>query len=350
MSEGRDAFKDLHAVAGQVFDTTNLRANPDPVEARIARYRTGRTVLASFAGVAVVGAIAVGAMQRLGPAENAPATTPSSTPDATVTQAAVDPNCVPLTIVPGKAAPELGDAGLGWTDQDSLTCSRRSQEFLDHPDTVAINTVDDTMVEAYYRTSIDDLGVYADLGPDFVVPDPDPSWPENTVIMIDAHTREVLSVYVLPGYATPEPSLLGWVDWMTQRLTDPLQDAYAPAGFHVVTEGYGNTQVDDLVMPRTYGTDQYDQHLSDPSVDEGPWVDIRLAPLPDNYAAQQPLPDGMTLVDSDVYVTGSRVIDTGTGTFTVDIPVGDTAFLRVDGSDLDTIYMFIDAIITAEQG
>jgi hypothetical protein len=62
---------------------------------------------------------------------------------------------------------------------------------------VLIYTGDNTMVEAYYRTNIDALGIYAHLGADYVVPDPDPSWPADSLVLIDARTHEVLEATAL---------------------------------------------------------------------------------------------------------------------------------------------------------
>jgi len=70
-----------------------------------------------------------------------------------------------------------------------------------HPDTILINTTDNTMMEAYYRTSIDALGAYANLGPDFVVPNPDPTWPADSLVLIDAKTGEVIFADPISDYS-----------------------------------------------------------------------------------------------------------------------------------------------------
>ena len=75
-----------------------------------------------------------------------------------------------------------------------MPCDEWPDRVLAHPDTVLINTTDNTMVEAYYRTNIAALGLYAHLGADYVVPDPDPSWPADSLVLIDAATKEVLEV------------------------------------------------------------------------------------------------------------------------------------------------------------
>ena len=55
MSDTRNAFRDLQAVAGRGFDATALHADLGEVERRIGRYRTGRAVLSSVVALAVVG-------------------------------------------------------------------------------------------------------------------------------------------------------------------------------------------------------------------------------------------------------------------------------------------------------
>lgn len=196
MSDARQAFRDLHEVAGQVFDTTELRADPVRVEERVSRYRAGRAVLASFAGIGVAGVVVAGALQALGAAEVSPATSPTPPPipqPTDIVTDARDPACADATVVPGAPAGDVGGLEGWWNATPIAPCDEWNPAILAHPDTVTINTSDGTMLEASYRTSLAALGVYADLGPDFRVPDPDPEWPAASIIVIDAATGEVLS-------------------------------------------------------------------------------------------------------------------------------------------------------------
>jgi len=98
MSDAREAFQNLQAVTGRGLNATALYADLDEVERRIARYRTGRVVLSSFAALAVVGGVAFAAISM--PLKDAgPAVPPSPTSAAPTAEpsatAQVPPNVGP---------------------------------------------------------------------------------------------------------------------------------------------------------------------------------------------------------------------------------------------------------------
>jgi len=198
MSETRNAFQNLQLVTGRGFDATALYADWDEVEHRIARYRTGRVVLSSIGVLAVVGGVTFAAIAMPFKGNAGPAVPPSATPSASAS--GVDRRasaCLSAQVVTGKSVGNLGGL-MGWFNTTpGVPCDEWPDRVLEHPDTVLINTTDNTMVEAYYRTNIAALGTYAHLGDDFVVPDPDPSWPADSLVLIDAGTKEVLEVTAL---------------------------------------------------------------------------------------------------------------------------------------------------------
>jgi len=87
MSDARDAFQNLQEVTGRGLTATALYADLDEVERRIARHRTGRVVLSSFAALAVVGGVAFAAMSSPFTGDAGPAVPPAPT-SATSTSAA----------------------------------------------------------------------------------------------------------------------------------------------------------------------------------------------------------------------------------------------------------------------
>ena len=96
--------------------------------------------------------------------------------------------------MPGKALGNLGGFEGWFNSTQDAPCDEWDQRVKDHPDTVWVNTIDNTLFEAYYRTDIDALGVYGDLSGDFQIPVPDPSWPKDRLVLIDPKTGEVLDV------------------------------------------------------------------------------------------------------------------------------------------------------------
>ncbi len=326
MTDAREAFRDLHDVAGHVFDTTALRVNPDPVEARVERYRAGRAVLGSLAGTAVVGIVVLGVTHRQGPHEVDPVATASAstTPDVVVTAAA----CHGATGIEGKPAGSLAGLEGWWNATPTAPCDEWDQVILEHPDTVTINTADNTMVEAYYRTSIDALGVYRDLGPDFVVPDPDPTWPADSIIVIDAATGEVLSSSLLSAYADTtdgvddadgaleiDPALLEDPDALVIHADGGIAPDRAPTGFALV----GEEEIDGDLMPAQIYQDADEANVS-----------IRLIPI---AGWDEEIPAGWTDMGQATYfVDGERTIaNIKLEHMNLTVPIGDSAVLWVDG-------------------
>lgn len=246
MSDARDAFQNLQSITGRGFDMTGLHADLDVVERRIARHRTGRVVLSSFVALAAIGGVAFGATAMPSSGDIDPAVPLSATPS----QPTSGPDlrsaaCLAAQVVPGKSVGNLGGL-MGWFNSSpDAPCDEWPDQVLDHPDTVLINTTDNTMVEAYYRTNIAALGVYAHLGNDFVVPDPDPSWPADSLVLIDARTKEVLEVTALGDLATvPSMSAFG----------EPYPDGVnAPELVSLLEGGAGGTYISETDTTYTFG-------------------------------------------------------------------------------------------------
>ena len=207
MNDARLAFQQLRSDAGAGYDARAIHASLDKVERRVERARIGRALVGAGAALAVIGVIAVVAPHIFNDDAVSPAATPSGTPSAPATSPSaeiVDELSLPCTVAGGIEGNPVGDLGglEGWFNGTSTPpmCESKDEwtewEHLAaaHPDTVLINTIDNTMIEAYYRTSRDALGVYATLSGDFKVPDPDPAWPAHSAVLIDAATGEVLSV------------------------------------------------------------------------------------------------------------------------------------------------------------
>lgn len=214
MSDAGQAFKRLRTDVGASYDARAMHEDLSEVEGRVERARIGRMVLSSGAVVAVIGVLALVAPRLIGGDETTPAGTPTAVetmgataePDDTAGNEVLVP-CVAAQVVPGKPYDNPdGEGSLGGFEgwfNGQLTgdgCVSRDswgeETYLAeaHPDTVWINTIDNTMLEATYRTTIDALGVYGTLSGDFVVPNPDPDWPADRIILIDARTGEVLIV------------------------------------------------------------------------------------------------------------------------------------------------------------
>ncbi|WNM24431.1 hypothetical protein [Demequina capsici] len=336
MSDSRDRFQDLRAIAGEGFESTPLRLDLDPIQTRVARYRTGRMVLASVVGLVMVGAVVFGTTLRPGPTQNAPLATPSSTPDVTVTPDTVvtqasdaNPACNAATGIEGKPAGSVGGMEGWWNSTPVAACDQWDQQILDHPDTVTINTYDDTMVEAYYRTSIDALGVYANLGPDFVIPDPDPSWPADSMIVIDARTGEVLASSLLFGERaatdadasdTVDVALLLSPYSLIGHADGGIVEARIPTGFHLasITDDPGG------MMPmQTY------------LADDGMVVTIRLVEVPWTGRDGSVHDGWKDLAEPTSFVQGEATYENTAGdTLMLDIPIQDSADLIITGEHI----------------
>lgn len=104
--------------------------------------------------------------------------------------------CNPADLITGKAPNEFVGGMEGWFNSTPVApCSQWEERTLAHPDTVLINTRDGTLVEAYGRTDTDVLDPYRDLGDDMVVPNPDATWPDNSLVLIDAGSGELLETF-----------------------------------------------------------------------------------------------------------------------------------------------------------
>ena len=214
MNDAGQAFKQLRTDVGTVYDARAMHADLDVVEQRIERARRGRAAAGSGIVLAVIGVLAVLAPQFLGEESVAPAITPTPRHSVDATTAPIteaEPEvlipCIEAQGVSGKAYENPNGEGslggfMGWWDSQATgdVCESREswgeEMYLAeaHPDVVWINTIDNTMMDATYRTNIDALGVYGTLPGDSKIPDPDPTWPADRLILIDAHTGEVLIV------------------------------------------------------------------------------------------------------------------------------------------------------------
>ena len=203
MTDARLAFHDLRSQVGHQYDARDAHRTLDEVEDRVARHRATRTVLGSVVGVFAVATVAFIAAQKLWLADVPPVqhpSTSSSPSPASSANSGVPAWCHDATVVPGKPAQNLGGLEGWWNGTPDAPCDEWDQEIQDHPDVVQINTSDGTMMEADYRTDLSALGAYATLSGDFKVPNPDPSWPEDSVVIIDARTGEVLLASPLSDY------------------------------------------------------------------------------------------------------------------------------------------------------
>lgn len=209
MSDARIAFDALRERAGDEYDTATMHAHLDEVEHRVGRARLGRHVM-TFAAVGVA-AFVVGALAmqftRATPVE--PVETPSATPSSSSSTSTLADflamPCTVATIVPGNPIEQAGGGILsgfeGWFNStlaepggcdSSDNWSSDTWLMASHPDTVWINTSDNTVIEAYFRTSRDALGVWGHMDGKKIA-DPEPTWPPDSAVLIDARTGEVLT-------------------------------------------------------------------------------------------------------------------------------------------------------------
>jgi len=203
MTDARVAFHELRSQAGVAYDHRAALGTLDDVEERVSRHRIRRAVLGTVVSGFVLAGAAFFAIQQPWERDTAPVQQPTPAPTPTETIAANNGTpawCHNAAIVPGKPAQNLGGLEGWWNSTPDGPCDEWDQEIQDHPDVVQINTADGTMMEADYRTDISALGAYAELGGDFKVPNPDPSWPKDSVVIIDARTSEVLVVSPLSDY------------------------------------------------------------------------------------------------------------------------------------------------------
>lgn len=195
MTNARNSLQELRDRAGGAYDSERQTVDLPVVEKRVARQRAARAAGAVVGGLAILLAVGVAVINAPWGAEPAPAQSPSDTPEASPSVNDAWPAwCSPASVVPGKPVGDLGGLEGWFNSSDEAPCDEWDQQVKDHPDTVLINTIDNTLVEAYFRTGIDALGAYVTLGRDFVVPNPDPEWPADSLVLIDPRTGEVLLV------------------------------------------------------------------------------------------------------------------------------------------------------------
>ncbi|MDN4481285.1 hypothetical protein [Demequina muriae] len=341
MSDAREAFHDLHGLAGAGFDDSTLADGPDRVGRRVARWRDVRAALMSAASIVAIAAVAVGVNEARWaepmPGEPlAPTVTASAMPEPGVSTGPADRvGCAEATVVPGKAVGNFG--GLeGWFNGTPVApCAEWDEQILDHPDTVLIHTGDNTMVEAYYRTSIDALGVYADLGPDFAVPNPAPDWPADSFVLIDARTGEVLETWPVSDFATDlmeeaqeaerlDERLVADANALADHLESLAASEVAPEGYVFETSSRGAGDDSDIASVLTY---EPTPRPSGPLGSHG--LAVRLQPG-DN---DELMPPEATLVERDLIVPGSVMFEyPGTDSLQLSIPIGSDAHLTLVGN------------------
>lgn len=346
MTDARGIFHDLQDLAGGGFDSTEFAAGPDLVERRVARWRGARTALMSVASVAVIAAVAVGVNESrsaaplpAGPIETPVTASASPAPEASATTGTTPAGCAPAQVVSGKSVGNLGGLEGWFNGTPSAPCEEWEQRILDHPDTVLIYTEDNTMVEAYYRTSIDALGVYTDLGPDFVVPDPDPEWPARSLVLIDARTGELLQTTLVSNYSAdelgvPEPgttldsNLLSNWEALAVRLRALPQSGMVPDGFEFSAAVSDGGAADDLVPLVIYErTSPASSDFRQPSAPSN--LTVRLLPRD----SDELVPPDATVLDRDIVGERSVLFEPPfSDSLQLSIPIGDDALLMLVGN------------------
>lgn len=243
MSDARDAFHNLQVVAGTGLNKTEIYADRGEVERRITRHRAGRAVLSSVAALVIVGGVTFAAVSS--PFRGASPAVPPSLPSAVDLRSEA---CNEAHVVAGKSVGNVGGMEGWFNSAPEAPCNEWSDQVLDHPDTVLIYTGDNTMVEAYYRTSIDALGAYASLGAGFVVPDPDPAWPADSLVLLDARTDEVLETTALADLAdVPSPPAMS-------VFGEPYPAGFpAPELVDLVPGGQGGSYLSETDTTYTFG-------------------------------------------------------------------------------------------------
>ncbi|MCR6713361.1 MAG: hypothetical protein NVV57_12030 [Demequina sp.] len=214
MSDAGAAFRMLRDQAGAAFDAPAMHSQLDAAEHRVERARVWRAVMSTGA-VLVFACVAVFAVQALLGDRSSPMPAHSPSPSPSVTPDIADVLALPCTVatvVPGNPI-ERSDGGIlrgfeGWfnstyAEPGGCDSSENWNEEIwlmaNHPDTVWINTSDNTVIEAYFRTSKDALGIWAHMDGKTIA-DPDPAWPADSAVLIDAHTGEVLLTSPLSDY------------------------------------------------------------------------------------------------------------------------------------------------------
>ena len=207
------------ATLRQIVDTAPVRSPLDPgaVTARVrSRQRARRLTGAGVAALALVGiATSLGPAVPSSPRDTNPAAAPftPSGPTPTPTMNAWTEESLGT---PGhEIDPELLGPGTvggyeGWWNGTPasetggiLPFDEWPQENRDHPRTATYNTRTGTLVETYDLIAQEPIANY--------VPVPDPTWPANSIVILDADTDEVLDHFPVHenGSTGPDGSLPG---------------------------------------------------------------------------------------------------------------------------------------------
>ncbi|WP_062304792.1 hypothetical protein [Demequina subtropica] len=272
-----DSLHDLRALAGALLEDDALVARQVAVAARVERHRRVRAVVAGATGLAVVGVLAVGAILWPSPETLAPAPAGTPAPSASTSADAATDVCDELVEISGKPIGNIGGIEHEWNGMPDAPCEDWPARVLAHPNTVVINTSDGTMLQLDYRIESDDIDAYRDLGPDFLVPFPDPSWPVDKLITIDTATGVIVDVMAIPEGAetfgldadvpsSPSDQVEAVLDafahpagltplaggWTLLDGGVTTAGAYAPALVYLTTETYVTWTTDPETTPESY--------------------------------------------------------------------------------------------------
>ncbi|SEJ63226.1 hypothetical protein [Demequina mangrovi] len=344
MTADRSTFENLQALAVAAWDDAAHGVDVEAVAGRVARHRRRRGLAVGAASVAVValGFVAASLWLPGRPTEVAPATSstpapaePTETATASSLDLALAAACNDATEISGKAIGNIGGLETDWNSTPGAPCDEWPIEILEHPNTVVVNTSDGTMLQADYRVDGPDMDPYRDLGPAFLIPDPDPTWPADKLVVIDAATREVLEVNDIPDHADTfglEGEIPTSLSDETAAVLEALShgdtlaqhlDGWELVGTSEMTEAWGSVLT---LAP----TDVYDAMEADPSAGMTVHANVVLTP--------EPLTAGQTVTSAEgeeVPLGDNPLLDLlyyfpeqfrGGG---FQCPIGDEAFLVV---------------------
>lgn len=187
------------ATLRQAVDTAPVRSPlaPEAVTARVrSRQRTRRLTGAGVTALALVGiATSLGPAAPSSPRETNPAAyapAPFPTPAPTTNEWTEEPVGTPgREIDPELLGSSIVGGYEGWWNGTPagdtggvLPFDQWPQENRDHPRTATYNTRTGTLVETFDLIAQDPIENY--------VPVPDPTWPANSIVILDADTNELL--------------------------------------------------------------------------------------------------------------------------------------------------------------
>ncbi|WP_062518500.1 hypothetical protein [Demequina gelatinilytica] len=361
MTGTRSTLHQLHALAGATFDDGPLASDHSVVTERVARHRRTRTLVAGATGTAVVALGVVGLALWTSPATvapapaDSPAASSSAAPSPSATTAAEAPpaECADATWIDGKPYNDVGGLEHRWAMAYSEPCDEWPEEVLAHPNTVVVNTVDGTMLQANVRVDGPDMDAYRDLGPDFLVPDPDPSWPADSFVIIDAATGEVLEAMTIhdPDFEAEAPDETpSGRDTAFFAMLDAFGNTSAmselPDGW-VLIDGTSSTSGTYGPTLRYVSTATYEAYLADPAGAMSPRYAVTLRDVPLDAAVTGP--DGSPVQGDDSLLEQELYYDESINGGGIQCPVGRDAYLVVQQkpeSD-ESIFAFQDALVAA---